>query len=395
MEGDDIMKKNMRNKMIVAVMFMALAVTGCGSTETSSSIATEAVVTVESELVATNAQGNLVDGITGKELTTEEVEQLKKEGVIEVDENGNTEINTEKNHQTMTVTVDEKGEVKSVKDESGKDVTAAAKDNKTVQTVAETVREETERKAEEQKTEAKQTEAATTRVTEAPTECQTAQATETSTTKITERQTEQVTERQTEKPTERVTEKVTESATTKVTESATERATERQTERATERQTEKPTERTTEAPTERQTERQTEAPTERQTEKPTEKPTERTTEAATECSHNWVWKTHTTTVHHDAVYKDVPIYSEEWDEEIYAKKILCSVCYQFFDTEADYRAKSHTCAGGASSLVSVVVGYKHHDPELLDMDQVLEKAAWDEVVEVKDYQYCSKCGTKK
>ena len=123
--------------------------------------------------------------------------------------------------------------------------------------------------------------------------------------------------------------------------------------------------------------------------------TERTTEATTECAHNWVWKTHTTTVHHDAEYKEVERYSEAWDEAVYAKKILCYACKQFFDTEADYRDKSHTCAGAGSSLVSVLIGYTHHDPEFLGMGHELVKEAWDEVVEIKDYQYCSKCGTKK
>ena len=68
--------------------------------------------------------------------------------------------------------------------------------------------------------------------------------------------------------------------------------------------------------------------------------------------------------------------------------------YHDADTEADYRDKSHTCAGAGSSLVSVVVGYKHHDAEILDYDTITDVPAHYEDV-TEEYQYCTKCGKEK
>jgi hypothetical protein len=136
----------------------------------------------------------------------------------------------------------------------------------------------------------------------------------------------------------------------------------------------------------------TEKPKENNTEAPKK---ETTTEAKTEakkeeaCSHDWVWKTHT--VHHDAVTHTENHYGEAWDEAVYVQKVMCGHCKAVYENDADYHARDN--CGGSYGHVDVVDHYIHHEPELLWSEEIVDKEAYDE--EVKDYQYCSKCGQKK
>ena len=105
--------------------------------------------------------------------------------------------------------------------------------------------------------------------------------------------------------------------------------------------------------------------------------------------HNWVWKTHTEYVHKSEQYLVTPA----WDEPIYENHSFCNGCGT--DLTATYggattdAASIHlsNCGTGYHSG-NVQVGTVHHD-DVYDTDE------WDEEVEVKDYQYCSKCGERK
>ena len=211
-----------------------------------------------------------------------------------------------------------------------------------------------------------------------------------------EKKTTAKTEAKTDKPTE----KNTEAKTEKETETSTQAPNEQRAEVPTQQRTEAPTERKTEAPTQAPTEQKTEAPTQQRTEAPTERktvaPTQAPTEAPTEapkCSHNWVWKTHTETVHHDAVtHEETYLIGDAWDEDVYVTKVRCGVCNTYYANDADYQANDN-CMGnyGHEQVYDHAI---HHDAEY-GTYTVTDKEAYDEYVEVNDYQYCSKCGERK
>lgn len=336
--------------------------------------------TIQAEIVATDAQGNLVDAATGETLSTEEVEKLKETGVITVDDTGKVAINEEKNTQTVEVITDEKGDIISAKNETGKDITKEAKNNEKIK---ETVRTEI---ATERSTSGKKAEV-NTETTEKPISNTTESGGRT-----TEKTpaTEKATEKQTS--TERTTSATT--PTEKPTAEKTTQATEKPTEKETSA-TEKPTQSTSN--TSARQEDKTEATEKRteQTTQSTERKTERDTEAPQVCAHNWVWKTHNETVHHDAVYEEVQyLISKAYDEEITEEKLLCNTCLQTFDNEAAYRDPSHACRGGSSTWIDLVVGTRHHDA-VYGTKNKLVSDEYDETITVNDYQYCSKCGEKK
>lgn len=102
------------------------------------------------------------------------------------------------------------------------------------------------------------------------------------------------------------------------------------------------------------------------------------------CQHNWVWKTHT--VHHDEVTEEYISGYREWDEPIYIQKVQCA-CGKVFNS-AEELVLDHTCS---YANIDVFDHYEHHKDPLYDTRVV--KEAYDE--EVKDYQYCSKCGARK
>ena len=111
------------------------------------------------------------------------------------------------------------------------------------------------------------------------------------------------------------------------------------------------------------------------------------------CSHNWAWKTHTETIHHDAVtHEETYLIGDAWDEAVYVTKVKCFVCGTYYESTPDYHAND-TC-GGSYGHEDVIDHYIHHDAEY-GTDIVIDTPAYDEYVEVKDYQYCSKCGEKK
>ena len=111
--------------------------------------------------------------------------------------------------------------------------------------------------------------------------------------------------------------------------------------------------------------------------------------------HNWVWKTHTETIHHDAVTHDVPIYDDGWWEDVTVTKYHCGGCGQYFDTYAEIEAHLLADPHGSWGTQPVVVDKIWHEPELLGYNTITDVPAYDEVVEVKDYEYCSYCGKKK
>ena len=142
--------------------------------------------------------------------------------------------------------------------------------------------------------------------------------------------------------------------------------------------------------TEAQKQQTTEAPKkENTTESKTEAPKNNTTEAKKEeCSHHWVWKTHTETVHHSEEY----LIRDAWDEPVYVNDVKCN-CGAIFPSNDVLNnslrpdGEPHSMCGGYVTHRSIS-GYTHHDAEY----GVHE---WDTYEEVKDYEYCDKCGQRK
>ena len=174
-------------------------------------------------------------------------------------------------------------------------------------------------------------------------------------------------------------------------ESTTERTSEETTRITTESTTEVTTEATTRATTrETTTESTTEATTRTTTRETT---TESTTEATTVHQHKWIWKTHTETVHHDAVTHTEYIYDDGWTEYIYERKCHCGVCGKFYDSYEEY-CLMDPCLG-SYGMQDVLVDTIEHEPQIIDSYEYIDKPAWDEEVVVKDYEYCSECGVRK
>ena len=111
------------------------------------------------------------------------------------------------------------------------------------------------------------------------------------------------------------------------------------------------------------------------------------------CTHNWVWKTHTETIHHDAVTHTKYYYSDAWDEDVYVSKVKCGVCGKIYENTEEYYAKDN-CMGNFGH-VSVYDHTIHHDPQVIDSEEIVDTPAYDEIITVKDYQYCSKCKKRK
>ena len=286
----------------------------------------------EQQAAAGSTEGNtvLLNAETGEELTSEEIAELAKKGAVEVSDTGKVTV------------VDE---TKVTASPAKKEEPTTAKAEKLDPS------EKATEKTEKQTTAAKK-EQATERVTTAPVE------------KKTESKADPVPEKKTEKVTEKVTEK--------------------KTEKVTEKKTEKKTEKATEKKTEKVTEKKTEAKKEQSTEKK---------EEPKACTHNWVWKTSTKTVHHDAV---TGTYEEcveaEWTEYFYVQKYYCGACKKYYDSWDDYDKKDK-CYGGWS--LKDVLDHTVDHPAKYQTVTYEKEPAWDETVEVKDYQYCSKCGKRK
>ncbi len=288
---------------------MSVGLVACGNKKEENE--TEVVMT-ETDAVTYNEDGELVDAVSGKELTESEIQKLTEEGVLKKTDDGKVEIDQDKNKKEVKVTVDKTGKV----------VADAKNTDQTKPTTEEKKKQQTTEKA----TEAPKQEKTTEKATAAPKQESTTAAPKQ----------EKTTEKATEAPKQ-----------------------------------EKTTEKTTEAPKKEST-----------TEKPTEKATEKTTEAAKTCNHNWVWKTHTETVHHSEQY----LISEAYDEPVYVQKIECFGCHKIYGSvsEFDSNDKCHASYGN----VAVLDHYKHHDAEY-GVDE------WDTYEEVNDYQYCSICGQRK
>ncbi len=213
--------------------------------------------------------------------------------------------------------------------------------------------------------------------------------------------TEDITKATTQETTKATTEATTKAtiteATTKATTQETTRATtEATTKTTTEVQTtEATTIATTEVITKATTEATTETTTEAATKSTAEKDTQSTTEAATKHTHTWVWKTHIETVHHDAVTHTEYIYNDGWTEYIYSdsEKIFCDACGKQYESIDDYIAND--LCGGSYHGNKVLEYTIEHEPEIIDSYEYIDVPAYDEEVEVKDYQYCSECGQNK
>jgi len=294
---------------------MSVGLVACGNKKEENE--TEVVMT-ETDAVTYNEDGELVDAVSGKELTESEIQKLTEEGVLKKTDDGKVEIDQDKNKKEVKVTVDKTGKV--VADAKNTDQTKPTTEEKEKQ-------QTTEKKAE--------TGGNSGKATEAPKQ-------------------EKTTEKATEAPKQ---------------------------EKTTEKATEAPKkESTTTAPKqEKTTEKATEAPKQ---EKTTEKATEKATEAAKTCNHNWVWKTHTETVHHSEQY----LMAEAYDKPIYVQKIKCGGCGKIYNSipEFDANDNCHVSYGN----VAVLDHYEHHDAEYGTEE-------WDTYEEVNDYQYCSICGQRK
>lgn len=139
----------------------------------------------------------------------------------------------------------------------------------------------------------------------------------------------------------------------------------------------------------------TEAISQNKTEATTQTVVENTAPAP--CNHNWVWKTHTETIHHDAEYTEY-LLCEAYDEPITESHSFCNNCnadltslYGGAVTEAGINHMTE-CNGCGYHSGDAVVGYIHHDAEYGSYCSV---APFDEYVEVNDYQYCSICGERR
>ena len=185
---------------------------------------------------------------------------------------------------------------------------------------------------------------------------------------------------------------------------------------------------TTSAPT-------TAAPTKAPETTATTKAPETTAPTTTAHTHNWVAVT--TTVHHDATYKDVWVQNsaawdetivtkeawdetivtkEAWDEPVYQEVIKCNVCgfiYPSDDTFSDVYAEHafvNPGDGGGYYSTTIQTGTVHHDAETTVVhhdaeyttvhhdatghnEKVVDQAAWDETV-TTGYK-CSGCGATK
>lgn len=140
----------------------------------------------------------------------------------------------------------------------------------------------------------------------------------------------------------------------------------------------------------------TEADSQNKTEATTQTIVENTAPAP--CNHNWVWKTHTETIHHDAEYTEYLV-CEAYDENIYESHTFCNNCNLDmtinFGGASSSEAADHmlnVCGGCGYHSGQAVVGTIHHDAEYGSYCSV---APYDEYVEVNDYKYCSICGERK
>ena len=179
----------------------------------------------------------------------------------------------------------------------------------------------------------------------------------------------------------------------------------------------------------------TAAPTKAPETTATTKAPETTAPTTTAHTHNWVAVT--TTVHHDATYKDVWVQDsaawdetivtkeawdetivtkEAWDEPVYQEVIKCNVCgfiYPSDDTFSDVYAEHafvNPGDGGGYYSTTIQTGTVHHDAETTVVhhdaeyttvhhdatghnEKVVDQAAWDETV-TTGYK-CSGCGATK
>lgn len=375
------MRKNI--KLIALTFTLFLGLSACGTSESVTETSTEAVTEKETEEikedktepdtvatvidiadVAEDGDGNIIDAVSHAKLTEEEIEDRIKRGIIKKDEKtGKLTIVEEKNTRKAGVTIDAKtnkiitaegSDGTSYKIEDGKIKAPGNKGDVKV----DVKKDDKKAKAEVTTQEAKKDDG-----------------------KKTDKSTAAVT---TENP------KTTESAKKDNTEK-TEKRTEQKAEEKKEEKKEQPKKeekKEEKKPEAKKEEKKQEPATEKKPEATTEKKPEISTQAPA-CSHNWVWHTHTETVHKSEKY----LVSDAWDEPVYETHNFCNGCG--CDLDATYGGAG--TSGGIGHLDScgtgfhtgsVQVGTVHHDA-VYDTDE------WDETVEVNDYQYCSKCGEKK
>ena len=140
----------------------------------------------------------------------------------------------------------------------------------------------------------------------------------------------------------------------------------------------------TEAVVEEKTETKPKMPTKHEKEKPVE---------TKECKHIWVWATHTETIVIPEVSHEEPVYNDGWDEAITVRKIYCSECKNIYEDLDDYY--EHDFCFGSFGHKTVVDHYVHHEPELLYYDTVVDEPERRESVQIKDFEFCSRCNKKR
>ena len=317
--------------------------------------------------VIENENGEIVDAVSHTKLSDAEIEEKIEKGILNRDKNGNITINQNKNTRKVAVTIDSKtneiltaegNDGKSYKIDDGK--ISAPKNSGTIKV-------EVEKNNNGNKTE----------VTVSTTESKIETTTER---KVVEVTTESVAKEEPKTEAPKKEEPKTEAPKKEEPKTETPKKEEPKTEAP------KKEEPKTEAP--KKEEPKTEAPKKEEPKTEAPKKEEPKTEAPT-CSHTWVWKTHTETVHHSEEY----LVSEPWDEPVYENHSFCNGCGT--DLTATYGGATTDAAsihlsecGTGYHSGNVQVGSIHHDAEYATDE-------WDTYEEVKDYQYCSKCGERK
>ena len=317
--------------------------------------------------VIENENGEIVDAVSHTKLSDAEIEEKIEKGILNRDKNGNITINQNKNTRKVAVTIDSKtneiltaegNDGKSYKIDDGK--ISAPKNSGTIKV-------EVEKNNNGNKTE----------VTVSTTESKIETTTER---KVVEVTTESVAKEEPKTEAPKKEEPKTEAPKKEEPKTEAPKKEEPKTEAP------KKEEPKTEAP--KKEEPKTEAPKKEEPKTEAPKKEEPKTEAPP-CSHTWVWKTHTETVHHSEEY----LVSEPWDEPVYENHSFCNGCGT--DLTATYGGATTDAAsihlsecGTGYHSGNVQVGSIHHDAEYATDE-------WDTYEEVKDYQYCSKCGERK
>ena len=362
------MRKNI--KLIVLTFTLFLGLSACGTSESVTETSTEAVTEKETEEVkeektepdtvatvidtadvAEDGDVNIIDAVSHAKLTEEEIEDRIKRGIIKKDEKtGILTIVEEKNTRKAGVTIDAKtnkiitaegSDGTSYKIEDGKIKAPGNKGGVKFDVKKDDKNAKAEVTTQEaKKNDGKKTDKSTAAVTtESP---KTNESAKKDNTEKTEKRTEQKAEEKKEQKREQP------------------------------KKEEKKEEKKPEAKKEEKKQEPAKEKKQQEPEKKTEATTEKKPEVSTpapECSHNWVWHTHTETVHKSEKY----LVSDAWDEPVYENHSFCNGCgcdltasYGGATTDAGSEHLSGCGTGYHSG--NVQVGTVHHEA-VYDIDE--------------------------